>query len=703
MKKIATATALALLVGITGISPSQALPSVSSGSTATRNLGNVYFGMDSAHLTSKSKMKLKKIVHKNKKAISFKVAGYVQNLGPSSNEKKLSKKRALKTRNYMRQLGVEVPIKTIGKGLPKKRDWSRQARRVTIYGNFVTTQEITVAVDDVAYTFGDALPTFTTDQDIHLDSLTCGVYASTDTAFATQLTATDLTVAGSPYVVHCTAVAKAGYKVLSITDGSLTVAQHHLAVDVDDQTIPFLGAYPTFTTSSDAEFTATPTCSVYETSDTSYATPKLTAALTVAGSPYVIHCTATVDGNRVIDSITDGALTVTPQQITVTAVNKTQYLGVAFPAFTTNQDSKLNALGCSVYSSSDTAYATPLTYTQTTVEGSPYVIHCAPTPKPGYEVAGNVNGTLTVTVVHLTVAAADKTMRPGSSFPVFTTNSDARITGKVCKVYATSDTTYTTELTSSDVTELGSPYVIHCSGATANAGYTIDGYTNGVLTVQTENITVTTASKTFTAGDASLPTLTTNQDANIASKNCGVYANTDSGFTTALAAGALSAAGNPYVIHCKDIVANAGYAVTSVADGVLLVSDGTIAAALMITGNSVARTNEAPFNTTETTITNSVSGDSTYVSAQITLYDYQLVNTLASDPMLSAKYFDATTQTLTTVKLIAAGTIFSGAEDHLLIFDKDEVAPASVSTDDYIILYSTNGKVYTVPVVAVYP
>lgn len=87
---------------------------------------------------------------------------------------------------------------------------------------------------------------------------------------------------------------------------------------------------------------------------------------------------------------------------------------------------------------------------------------------------------------NITVTADDKSITLGDAFPAFTTNQDANVTGMTCAVYASSDTGYATPLTSADVTVAGSPYVIRCSGATANAGYAISGYENGELTVTSE-------------------------------------------------------------------------------------------------------------------------------------------------------------------------------------------------------------------------
>ncbi len=258
-----------------------------------------------------------------------------------------------------------------------------------------------------------------------------------------------------------------------------------ITVTAANKSMNFAAAnFPTFTSDQDSHISGL-VCRVYASTDTSYVTALTAAQVTTAGSPYKIHCgSATALSGYTISGYIDGTLTVNPAPITVTADDKSMtYQDSTFPSFTSNQDAHISGLICNVYASSDTGYFTALTPAQVTVSGSPYAIHCyGASSAADYSISGYTNGTLTVNARHVTVAATSTTVIAGSS-PTFGTSQDSNITGLVCNVYTTSDVGYTTPLASSDLTPVGSPYVIHCGSATPNDGIVIDGYTDATLTV----------------------------------------------------------------------------------------------------------------------------------------------------------------------------------------------------------------------------
>jgi hypothetical protein len=82
---------------------------------------------------------------------------------------------------------------------------------------------ITVAMDNKTIVVGDALPTFTSNQDANITNLVAAVYESTDTSFTNALTF-DALVAGTQYVIHyVSATPNAGFLISIGTDGTLTV------------------------------------------------------------------------------------------------------------------------------------------------------------------------------------------------------------------------------------------------------------------------------------------------------------------------------------------------------------------------------------------------------------------------------------------------------------------------------------------------
>ncbi len=172
---------------------------------------------------------------------------------------------------------------------------------------------------------------------------------------------------------------------------------------------------------------------------------------------------------------------------------------------------------------------------------------------------------------NVTVTAADKAMNYGESFPAFTTDNDAAVSGLDCDVYASTDTGFATPLVAADVSQEFSPYVIRCSGANAS-GYVVDEFIDGELVVTgfpPTDIEVTVDDKEMTVGD-DFPTWTTDQDGNITELACNVYLTTDTGFLDALEASELTVEGSPYVIHCTGLEGDP-FNITGWNDGQLMV------------------------------------------------------------------------------------------------------------------------------------
>jgi uncharacterized repeat protein (TIGR02543 family) len=136
-------------------------------------------------------------------------------------------------------------------------------------------------------------------------------------------------------------------------------------------------------------------------------------------------------------------------------------------------------------------------------------------------VAGSATANFTITitapVVPFNVVAVDATFAFGGTPPSLThqANPTQLATAPTCSAYASSDNAFATPLTLSSSTASGT-YVIHCVGGSANAGYSIAGYTDATLTVSapasyvvTYNYDLATggnsvSSATFTVGGSAL-------------------------------------------------------------------------------------------------------------------------------------------------------------------------------------------------------
>jgi len=84
---------------------------------------------------------------------------------------------------------------------------------------------VVVMVNNSTIVEGKPLPTFTTNVDSDLSSLSCSVYSRSDKNYSSSLAANQLTAANSPYVIHCSYFAKEGIEVVAYSDGVLNVDQ----------------------------------------------------------------------------------------------------------------------------------------------------------------------------------------------------------------------------------------------------------------------------------------------------------------------------------------------------------------------------------------------------------------------------------------------------------------------------------------------
>ena len=254
-------------------------------------------------------------------------------------------------------------------------------------------------------------------------SLTCNVYAASDTSYAAVVTLNSNTAAGS-YVVHCTGTAAAGYVLGTNTNATITVtAPTNVNITASTSaasyvtgvgaTVPTIGG----SASPAGGITGSLTCNVYAASDTSYAAVVTLNSNTAAGS-YVVHCTGTAAAGYVLGTNTNATITVNnPGSVTfaATAASFTTGNNETVPTFsgTANPTAGLSgSLTCRVYTSSDSGYATPLSITSNYAAGT-YVIHCTGSASSGYVLAGNNNATLTIYSMHqaATVSATNITFK----------------------------------------------------------------------------------------------------------------------------------------------------------------------------------------------------------------------------------------------------------------------------------------------------
>ena len=219
----------------------------------------------------------------------------------------------------------------------------------------------------------------------------------------------------------------------------------------------------------------------------------LTGALTraagesVAGGPYPItQGTLTAGGNYALTFV-GAALTITPKPVTVTADDQSKVYGNFDPSFTfqvggLESGDHLSGVTCGVAG--------------THVNAGPYDITCAGNTNTDYD-ASYVDGTLTIKVRPVTVAADPQTKVYGSADPALSYH------------LSSGTLAYSDALSGSLVRAAGEdvgPYAIAQGSLTAGTNYDLT-FVGANLTVTTRPVTVTAAAKSKVYGNAD-PALT---------------------------------------------------------------------------------------------------------------------------------------------------------------------------------------------------
>jgi len=176
----------------------------------------------------------------------------------------------------------------------------------TLTINKAATTSVTASSGSISY--GTAIPTITatTPTGGWTTAPTCGVYANATST--TRLTGTQNV--GS-YVTKCSGGVAVNYTAVTYVNGTFTITKGNVYVTAQSTTGTRNGNIPTptYTTNpTGVTFTTAPTCRVYASTDTTYATP-LTGKFPAVSAVYVTRCTGAVSANYT-PSYVNGTITV---------------------------------------------------------------------------------------------------------------------------------------------------------------------------------------------------------------------------------------------------------------------------------------------------------------------------------------------------------------------------------------------------------
>ncbi len=441
----------------------------------------------------------------------------------------------------------------------------------------VDPKALTITADSTSKTYGDIVTFAGT------EFTTIGL-TNADTVTSVTLTsagaAASATVSGSPYAIVASNAVGTGLGNYTITyvDGALTVDPKALTITADSTS----KTYGDIVTFAGTEFTTIGLTNADTVTSVTLTSAGAAASATVSGSPYAIVASNAVGtglGNYTITYV-DGALTVDPKALTITADSTSKTYG----DIVTFAGTEFTTIGLT---NADTVTSVTLTSAgaaaSATVSGSPYAIVASNAVGTGL---GNytityVDGALTVDPKALTITA-DSTSKTYGDIVTFAGTEFTTI--GLTNADTVTSVTLTSAGAAASATVSGSPYAIVASNAvgTGLGNYTIT-YVDGALTVDPKALTITADSTSKTYGD--IVTFAGTEFTTIGLTNADTV--TSVTLTSAGAAASATVSGSPYAIVASNAVGTGfgNYTITYV-DGALTVDPK----ALTITADSTSKT-----------------------------------------------------------------------------------------------------------------
>ncbi|MDA1276614.1 MAG: MBG domain-containing protein [Verrucomicrobia bacterium] len=346
----------------------------------------------------------------------------------------------------------------------------------------VTQAALTIKADDKGKLYGASLPALTPTYSGFVNGDTL---LSLDTPATLSTTATAASDAGT-YPITVSGATDANYTI-TFVPGTLTVDRVSLLITADNKSMVYGAALPALTV----------TYSGFANGDTPEnldAPVQVTTTATASSSvgTYPISAGGAADLNYAI-VFQEGALTVTPAELTITADDKSKIYGSANPDLTASYSGFVN--GDTV-----TSLDIPVSLsTAATVASSvgPYPITASAAADANYTIRF-VAGTLTVNKAPLSVTANDAARSYGSPNPAFS--------GVIAGVQNNDNITATYASTATPGSSVGTypiaPSWVDPDGKLANYTATPN---NGTLTVNPVPLTVTANSAERNYGEANPP------------------------------------------------------------------------------------------------------------------------------------------------------------------------------------------------------
>lgn len=344
----------------------------------------------------------------------------------------------------------------------------------------VTPASLLITANNKSRVYGAANPVFNATYSGFVNGETPGVLTRPATFTTTATTASPV----GNYAITPGGAVSANYNI-TYANGTLTITKAQIVAKADDKTKTYGDANPAFTVTYTG-FANGETSAVL----TSLATASANVNATTVPGNYAITPSGGLAANYDL-TYANGTLTISKAVLTVTANDVSRAYGVANLAF---------VLTYSGFKGTDDAASltTAPTATTTATAISPagnYAIVPANGVSDKYSFSYR-NGTLTIGKTNLVITAENKAKLYGTANPALTVTYSGFINGDTPASLTTAPVVTTAANTASAV----GTYAIIASGAVSN-NYNII-YSNGILTVNKAQLTVTADNKTKIYGEA---------------------------------------------------------------------------------------------------------------------------------------------------------------------------------------------------------
>ncbi|MFM7719263.1 MAG: MBG domain-containing protein, partial [Actinomycetota bacterium] len=215
------------------------------------------------------------------------------------------------------------------------------------------------------------------------------------------------------------------------------------------------------------------------------------AGTSVAASPVAVTCSGGDAGPGYLVDYVDGAVTIAPTSLAVTAGDASVTYGDVAPTYGFAAQGFLDGDGWASEPICTSAYEAG-----TSVADAPLAVACSGGDAgPDYDVT-YTDGSLAIAPAELTVTADDASVTYGDAAPAYSFSVDGFLDGDAWTTEPSCTSTYASGTSAADA-----PLAITCSGGDAGPDYDV-AYADGTLAIAAGAITVTADDLSVTYGDA---------------------------------------------------------------------------------------------------------------------------------------------------------------------------------------------------------